>query len=230
MRLFVYVDEPILAEAMSFFFHRTPDIKLETIINAAGQIVPEVSEGRPDLLLLNLTPGLNLEIIARLHQEAPDCRIVLWTRYSSEEFAHRAMELGVRGILPRTSSTELLIKCLRKVHAGELWFDRQLTANHMNCHKVVLTPRQAQLAQMVAEGLKNKRIAEVLSISEGAVKVYLSHLFEKVGTKDRMELAQLVARNVQLAAGPFTDAPHGKLEALYVMSQDAETRAHQAAV
>lgn len=229
MRLFLYVDEPILSEAMSFLFHRTPDIKLETIINTAEQIVPEVLEGRPDLLLLNLTPALNLEIIARLHQEAPDCRIVLWTRYSSEEFAHRAMELGVRGILPRTCSTELLIKCLRKVHAGELWFDRQLTANHMNCHKVVLTPRQAQLAQMVAEGLKNKQIAEALSISEGAVKVYLSHLFEKLGTKDRTDLAHLVARNVQLAefTGPFTDAPHAKLEALYVTVPDGETRPHQ---
>lgn len=228
MRLFVYVDEPILSEAMSFLFHRTPDIKLETIINAAEQILPEVLEGRPDLLLLNLTPGLSLEIIARLHQEAPDCRIVLWTRYSSEEFAHRAMELGVRGILPRTCSTELLIKCLRKVHAGELWFDRQLTANHIHCHKVVLTPRQAQLAQMVAEGLKNKQIAEALSISEGAVKVYLSHLFEKIGIKDRMELAQLVARNIQLAefTAPCTEAAHAKLEALYVTAPDGGTGAH----
>lgn len=232
MRLFVYVDEPILSEAMSFLFHRTPDIKLETIINAAEQIVPEVLEGRPDLLLLNLTPGLDLEIFARLHQEAPECRIVLWTRHSSEEFAHRAMELGVRGILPRTCSTELLIKCLRKVHAGELWFDRQLTANHLNCHKVVLTPRQAQLAQMVTEGLKNKQIADALSISEGAVKVYLSHLFEKLGTKDRLELAQLVARNVQLAefGGPPTDAAHPKLEALYVAAPDGEAGPHHPAV
>lgn len=231
MRLFVYVDEPILSEAMSFLFHKTPDIKLETIINSAEQIAPEVSEGRPDLLLLNLTPGVNLEVFARLHQESPDCRVVLWTRYSSEEFAHRAMELGVRGILPRTCSTELLIKCLRKVHAGELWFDRQLAANHINCHKVALTPRQAQLAQMVAEGLKNKQIAEALSITEGAVKVYLSHLFEKLGIKDRMELAQLVARNVQLAesGGAFTDAPHEKLEVLYVTAADAETAPHQPA-
>ena len=171
-----------------------------------------------------------MSILERIGQVVPTCRTVLWGRSFSFEFAHQAIELGARGILKRTCSIELLIRCLRKVPEGESWFDREITTDHIHCHRIRLTPLQAQLAQMVAEGHRNREIAETLSISEGAVKVYLSHLFEKVGTKDRMELAQLVARNVQLAefAGPFTDA-HPKLEALYVTAApDRETRPHQA--
>lgn len=197
MRLFLYADEPIVSEALSNIFSQTEGIELARTLESLDQIVPEVRSVKPDLLLLTLTPALHLAIVAQLHQTAPDCRIVLWGRSFSQELSHQAMELGVRGILSRTCSTELLIKCLQKVYEGELWFDRQLTADHMTCNRVVLTHRQAQLAQMVAEGCRNKEIAEKLSISEGAVKVYLSHLFEKLGTKDRMELAELVARNVQ---------------------------------
>lgn len=102
---------------------------------------------------------------------------------------------------------------------------RQLTTSFVNCHRIELSPRQADLAQMVAEGYRNREIAENLEISEGAVKVYLSHLFEKLGTKDRGQLAQLVVRNVQpLENGhEFTGMHGGRLSALYIEEQLPET-------
>ncbi len=227
MRLFLYADEPILSEALKVTFSRTQDITLEKILDTAEQILPAIQAVKPDLLLLSLTPTLHLGMLLRLHETAPECRIVLWTRSFSQGICHQAMELGVRGILPRTCSTDLLLKCLRKVYEGELWFDRQLTASHMSpCHRVALTPRQAQLAEMVAEGRKNKEIAAGLSISEGAVKVYLSHLFDKVGAKDRTELAQLVMRNVQSVeyTDQFTGATGAELRALYVDTPEPELR------
>lgn len=224
MRLFLYADEPILSEAMSVNFSRTDDIQLEKILDTVDQILPSVQQNKPDILLLSLTPALHLGTLVCLHETAPECRIVLWTRSFSQGISHQAIELGVRGILPRTCSTALLLKCLRKVYEGELWFDRQLTANHMSYHRVALTPRQAQLAQMVAEGHRNKEIAAGLSISEGAVKVYLSHLFDKLGTKDRTELAQLVMRNLQSVeyTDQFTGSTCAKLRALYVDTPEGD--------
>ncbi len=224
MRLFLFADEPILSEALRFTFSQTDDIQLERILNAAEDILPAVQEGKPDLLLLCLTPTLHLNTLLHLRDKVPDCRVVLWVRSSSLEISHQAMELGVRGILPRTCSMELMLKCLRKIHEGELWFDRHITASHMTCHRVTLTPRQAQLAQLVAEGRKNKEIAADLAISEGAVKVYLSHLFDKVGTRDRNELAQLVIRNFQSVEhmDQSTRAPGAELRVLYVDSPEQE--------
>lgn len=223
MRLSVYENEPIVSEAVRFIFSHTNDIQLGNILGAASQIVPEVQHTAPDVLLLSLTPDLHLGILAQLHETAP-CRIVLWARSFSREFAHQAMDLGVRGILQRTCSIELLIKCLHKVHEGELWFDRQLTAMEASYRRVALTPRQSQLAEMVADGLRNKEIADSLAISEGAVKVYLSHLFEKLGIEDRTGLAQLVARNLPSTefGDPLTGATGANLRALYVNLPQAE--------
>ncbi len=205
---------------MRLIFAGTDDIVLETILDASDQILPAVQQSKPDLLLLSLTPTLHLGVLVQLRETVPDCRMVLWARFPGLEIAHQAMELGIRGILARTCSTELLLKCLRKVHEGELWFDRQLTASHSTYRRVALTPRQAQLAQMVAEGQRNKEIATGLSITEGAVKVYLSHLFEKVGTKDRTELANLVMRNLQSVDynEQFRGTNGAVLHALYVDS------------
>jgi DNA-binding CsgD family transcriptional regulator len=111
------------------------------------------------------------------------------------------MELGVRGVLRKTLGPELLIKCLGKVCEGELWFDKSLTASFLSAKMVALTKRESQLVALLSQGLKNKEIASTLQISEGTVKVYLSRLFQKVGVKDRFELALYGLKNLQNMAG-----------------------------
>jgi DNA-binding NarL/FixJ family response regulator len=105
--------------------------------------------------------------------------------------------MGVRGVLRKTLSPELLAKCLNKVSEGELWFDKALTASFLSAKMVTLTKRESQLVGLLSQGLKNKEIATTLTISEGTVKVYLSRLFQKVGVKDRFELALYGLRNLQ---------------------------------
>jgi DNA-binding CsgD family transcriptional regulator len=123
----------------------------------------------------------------------------------STELAFQAMGLGVRGILRKTLPAELQVKCLRKVQAGELWFEKALTDSFLCARRVALTQREGQLVSLLSQGLKNKEIATTLSISEGTVKVYLSRLFQKVGVKDRFELALFGLKNLttghQLPAG-----------------------------
>ncbi len=218
MRLLLYLDEPSVSEAIRFLFSQIEDISVERILNDPAQIVPAVQTYEPDIALLSLTPLLHYGVLRQLHEIAPECRIVLWTHLIPQEVAHQAMELGVRGILPRTYSTELVLKCLQKVQEGELWFDKELTASYLTCHRITLTPRQSQLVRMVAEGRKNREIAIALSITEGTVKVYLSRLYEKLGMKSRFELAQMAIRNLQFAdhPGPLQDDSTCRLRAVYV--------------
>jgi DNA-binding NarL/FixJ family response regulator len=111
------------------------------------------------------------------------------------------MGLGVRGIVRKTLPAETLIECLRKVHQGELWFEKSLTDSMLSARKVTLTRREGQLVTLLSQGLKNKEIATVLCVSENTVKVYLSRLFQKVGVKDRFELALYGLRNVAAGQG-----------------------------
>jgi len=106
------------------------------------------------------------------------------------------MSLGVRGILRKTLPTETLLRCLTRVNEGELWFEKALTDSIMSARRYSLTRREGQLVSLLSQGLKNKEIATALTISEGTVKVYLSRLFQKLGVKDRFELALYGLKNL----------------------------------
>jgi DNA-binding NarL/FixJ family response regulator len=112
------------------------------------------------------------------------------------ELAHQAMALGVRGILRKNLPIDLFLKCLHKVLEGEVWFEKSLTSAFFAAPVVRLSKREGQLVSLLAQGMKNKEIAYQLSLSEGTVKVYLSRLFEKLGVKDRFELALYGLRNL----------------------------------
>jgi len=141
-------------------------------------------------------------VLTEMKHAMMSSKIVLWVNSISTELAFQAMGLGVRGILRKTLPTDLQVKCLQKVQAGELWFEKALTDSFLCARRVALTQREGQLVSLLAQGLKNKEIASTLMISEGTVKVYLSRLFQKVGVKDRFELALFGLKN--LTTGHFS--------------------------
>ena len=79
----------------------------------------------------------------------------------------------------------------------------------MTARSYSLTPRQGQLVALLTQGLKNKEIASKLNISEGTVKVYMSRMFQKLGVKDRFELALYGLKNLTPGAcvSALTTAP-----------------------
>lgn len=155
---------------------------------------------QPDLLLMDLTAKFTFSLLTGLQNLVQHTKIILWAQSISTELALQAMSLGVRGVLRKTVSIEVLLRCLVRVNEGELWFEKRLTDSIMSAKRYSLTRREGQLVILLTQGLKNKEIATALSISEGTVKVYLSRLFQKLNVKDRFELALFGLKNV--AAGP----------------------------
>ena len=117
-------------------------------------------------------------------------------RFHDPRAAERAHAEFVARFRAKTLPTDLQVKCLQKVQAGELWFEKALTDSFLCARRVALTQREGQLVSLLSQGLKNKEIATTLMISEGTVKVYLSRLFQKVGVKDRFELALFGLKNL----------------------------------
>lgn len=196
-RLLLYTDEPILECGLAAVLTKSNEIVLDHTCREASELVQAASERQPDLLLFDLTPETDIRILRELARVAPNCRVVLWTRDISTELAYQVIEMGVRGVLSTTSSAAMVIHCLEIVAEGELWMERALTMNLLTTKPVVLTKRQSQLVGLLAQGLKNKEIATALGISEGTVKAYLTRLFEKVGAKDRFELALFGLKNLK---------------------------------
>src|SRR2546425_1686682 len=97
-------------------------------------------------------------------------------------------------------ATDLLVKSIYRVHAGEIWLDNRMTAEVMKAfakssdsgprrEKPLLSDREKEIVQLVAQGYRNKEIGEKLFISEQTVKNHLHNIFDKLGVSDRLELA-----------------------------------------
>src|SRR5579864_7155181 len=210
-RILLYSDEPILAKGLESVLRQVENFELLPTCGTVAGLMEQIAHGSPDLVLMDLTPEITFGVMSELKHAMTTCKIVLWVNSISTELAFQAMGLGVRGILRKTLPTDLQVKCLQKVQAGELWFEKALTDSFLCARRVALTQREGQLVSLLSQGLKNKEIATTLMISEGTVKVYLSRLFQKLGVKDRFELALYGLKNLTAGQGALdrsqTDHP-----------------------
>jgi len=202
-RLFLFTDEPVLAKGLDTVLCSAGEFELVAVCSEAFQLPQGLEAAKPDVLLMDLIPELTFGVLVDLQRRFPGSRIVLWVRSISTEMAYQAIEHGVRGILRKTLPFETLLKCLRMVHEGGLWFEETLKTSFMSVRTISLTRRESQLVSLLSQGLKNKEIAASLFITEGTVKVYLSRLFHKLGVKDRFELALYGLKNMPAGEGLF---------------------------
>jgi two-component system, NarL family, nitrate/nitrite response regulator NarL len=158
---------------------------------------------RPDIILLDLDSRTETFVCVQdLVSEAESSRvIVLSDRHRAADQA-MLIEVGAMGTVLKSEPPEMLIKAIRKVHAGEVWLDRTNTAQVLSriarrrrsmdieARKIAsLTKREHEIIALIGEGLKNAAIGERLFISESTVRNHLTSILDKLGVSDRFELA-----------------------------------------
>ena len=162
---------------------------------------PRLAETKPDVVLCEVKlPGQNgLDLLREVPALSPETRIIALSDGEVTSDVVEAMRRGARGFLDKQSPVELLLKCVRKVHAGEIWLNGRLTEAVLHTFgtqqpvsklngKAELSRREMEVIQLVIQGYKNKDIAQKLFISEKTVKNHLSAIFNKLGVSDRLEL------------------------------------------
>jgi len=132
---------------------------------------------------------------------APDLKIIVQSASTDESHTVDLYRRGVRGIIPRSISPDLLVKCVRKIAAGETWIDNQSVTWVIEAYRSqagnLSNPRnQPRLNQKemliiagITQGKRNKEIAYQLGTTEQVVKNYLRKIYDKLGVSDRLELA-----------------------------------------
>jgi len=207
-RVLLYTDQPVLAKGFAAIMSAVADFDLIGVCYAPALLAETLVSAKPELALIDLNEEITLETLADLRRRAPDVRLILWVRAIPLELAYQTIRLGVHGILRKTLSPDVMIKCLQRVAAGEYWFEEALGARLDEAEVVPLSRREAQLVNLLAHGYKNKEIASALGISEGTIKVYLSKLYRKLGVKDRYELALYGLRSGNLTQLGFAHPSH----------------------
>lgn len=212
VRIVLYSDQPILSKGLETLIAGDPAFEFNGSCSNLAALKQRLANQKPDLAVLDLTVEITAVQLSELQALAPACKLILWSTGISGDFALQALTAGVRGVLRKTLPLEAHRQCLHRVAAGELWFEKTLTDSFRSARRVSLSPREGQLVNMLARGLKNKEISHELGITEGTVKVYLSHLFTKSGTRDRFDLALHGLKNLGMA-GVSADA-QGRLRSL----------------
>jgi len=199
-RIVLADDHPIVLHGLRQLFERQEDFTVVGCCPDGAAALAAVRAERPDVLVLDLRmPGRSgLDVLRTLSAEGVPCHSVLLTAAVRDEEVVEAVKCGAKGIVLKESSADTLLDCVRRVARGESWIERETVTRAFK--RVVergspsgnadetLTPREVEMVRMVAQGLRNKVIAERLSISEGTVKVHLHNIYEKLGVDGRLEL------------------------------------------
>jgi two-component system nitrate/nitrite response regulator NarL len=189
------------------------DTGFEVIAEAVDptRLVALATHHQPEVILLE--SGLGGESVAsllrRLETARCSSRTIVMTTSTRQEDHVQFVRCGASGIMTRDTSSEMLLKGIRKVCAGELWVERRTAGEAMRQMVAAraalplprgganergtasLSKREREIATLVAQGFKNKDIASRLFISEQTVKNHMHNIFEKLGVSDRLELALL---------------------------------------
>jgi two-component system nitrate/nitrite response regulator NarL len=206
IRIVLADDHPIVLHGLQQLFERQTDFTVVACCADGPAAVDAVRTHHPDVLVLDLRmPGQGgIEVLRTLATDQVRCKSVLLTAAVRDEEVVEAVKSGVMGIVLKESPADVLLDCVRKVARGESWIERDTVTRAFRTivgreaaaedAQENLTPREVEMVQMVAQGLRNKAIAERLAISEGTVKVHLHNIYEKLGVDGRLELVLCAQR------------------------------------
>lgn len=193
--IYVCENQPVLVEGLRWVLEKSGDLKLAGQASDLGVAIAELAGAKTDLFLVGqpFTAKSILPLLGQVREADLQIATVLWVGELSEMDSFRALQMGARGIVRKTQSPEILIDCLRTVASGSVYLEQALRSPAGNLPRrsgvLRITRREREIVEFVCRGLKNKEIAEALSITPGTVKVHLMHIFEKTGVKDRFQLA-----------------------------------------
>ncbi len=190
----------IILNGIADLFRQEDDFKLAACCINGRQTMEAVRKHKPDVVILgDHMPGKDgLGIVYEIQAEKLPARVVLFTEKLTEDQMVEALRAGVQGIVLKEMAPQLLVQCVRKVHAGDQWLERRavtgalekLMKRESEARELtsLLTAREINVARMTAQGLRNKEIATKLFISEGTVKAHLHNIYEKLSLDGRFAL------------------------------------------
>lgn len=208
IHLVIADDHPIFRDGLRRLLEAEPDMKVIGEARDGQEAVKVVRQLKPEILLLDLAMGKHpgLEALRELSGNSgatASVRVILLTAAIEKNQIVEALQLGARGVVMKDSATQVLLKAIHAVMAGEYWVNLASVSNLMHYlnsmadsasqdakrKKFGLTPRELEIVSAVVAGFANKEIAEYFKISEDTVKHHLSNIFDKLGVSTRLELA-----------------------------------------
>lgn len=197
IRVFSVDDHPLLREGIATLVNSQPDMELIAQASTGAEAVQVFKQHKPDVTLLDLRlPDMSgIDTLIAIRTEFPEARIIMLTTFEGDVEIQRALQAGARGYLLKNMPPSELLDVIRQVHAGKKRIPPEIAsqlAEHLSDE--TLTEREVEVLREVANGNRNRNIAEKLFISEETVKVHIKHIMEKLGAADRTQAVAIGVR------------------------------------
>ena len=190
-------DHPLLREGIATLVNNQPDMVLVGEASTGAEAIQQFKQHMPDVTLLDLRlPDMSgIDVLIAIRSEFPAARIVMLTTFEGDVEVQRALQAGARGYLLKNMPPVELLDVIRQVHDGKKRIPPEIASQlleHMSDEG--LTEREVEVLREVADGNRNREIAERLFISEETVKVHIKHIMEKLGAADRTQAVAIGVR------------------------------------
>ncbi len=202
-------DQVFVCEGLNAILGTAPDIEVVGMAYDGEEALQLVERLQPDLVLMDLKmPVLSgVQATRQIHQRFPQIKILVLTTYDFDEWVLEAVRAGANGYLLKDTPREQLFAAIRGTMQGKSFIDPAVAPkllNHLsgaapaspsNEAAGLLSERELEVLQLVAQGLSNLEIAQKLYLSEGTVKNYVSAIFAKINVTDRTQATLFALRN-----------------------------------
>ena len=202
IRVILADSQAIYRVGMKKVFALEDDIRVVAQVETLSNLYAALQRYPTDVVVLEgqLISG-TIDAIPELVRQAPDAKLIVQVMETDEANTVELYRRGVRGVVPRSISPDLLVKCIRKIAEGETWIDNQSIswvieayrsqATSLTDPKVQpkLSKKELAIISCITRGMRNKEIAYQIGTTEQVIKNYLRKVYDKLGVSDRLELA-----------------------------------------
>jgi DNA-binding NarL/FixJ family response regulator len=202
LRVIIADTQSIYRVGIRKIFALEDDMRVVAQAESLGQTLAASEKFKADVILFESSITQNpAEAISEILKQSPNSKIIVIMVEPDEDDTVDLLRRGVRGIVSRSISPDLLVKCVRKVAEGETWLDNQsvnwvIEAYRSQAAQLTSRPPKARLSDKelliiscVSQGMRNKEIASEIHTTEQVIKNYLRKIYDKLGVSDRLELA-----------------------------------------
>jgi DNA-binding NarL/FixJ family response regulator len=190
-------DHPLVREGLAALINAQTDMCVVGQGATGREAIKLFGELQPDVALMDLRlPDLSgIDAMITILSSSPQAKVIMVTSSEGDVEMERALAGGAKGYILKSMPPREVLEAIRKVHAGKKAIPPEIAAqlaDHMSDE--ALTAREIEVLQQVAEGNRNRDIADRLFISEGTVKVHLQHIMDKLGASDRTQAITIAVR------------------------------------